>query len=133
MLMSAEDIDGFIRLESKVWTALAEGDAAADAALLREDFMGVYPSGRAGRLEHAAQLEAGPSVVDFSILDPELRVLAEGMVLLTYLAHFTRPRAHAGGEAMYVTSIWKKEGSHWLNIFSQDTPLGDSRQSSGSG
>jgi hypothetical protein len=37
-------IEDIIRLETEVWRALVSGDAVADARLLAEDFLGVYPT-----------------------------------------------------------------------------------------
>lgn len=110
----------FLELESKVWEALVAGDMQIDASLLADDFLGVYSSGMAGKEEHAAQLEGGPTVADYSLSDARLLMLAEDTVLLTYLARWTR-RATGKQDAMYITSIWKKSGEVWLNIFSQDT------------
>ena len=41
-----------LTLEHKVWAALMQGDAAADAALLLPEFLGIYPTGFAGRDDH---------------------------------------------------------------------------------
>jgi hypothetical protein len=41
--------------------------------------------------------------------------------LLVYRARYVR----AGGiaeEEMYVSSIWRRRGDGWVNLFSQDTP-----------
>ena len=50
------DLNAFIELETEVWDALRRGDAEADARLLAEDFLGVYPSGFAGRSDHAGRV-----------------------------------------------------------------------------
>jgi hypothetical protein len=110
----------FLELESKVWEALVSGDMKADASLLADDFLGVYSSGMAGKEEHAAQLMAGPTVANYSLSDAIILLLAEDTILLSYLARWTRI-ANGKQEAMYITSIWKKTGQIWLNIFSQDT------------
>src|SRR3954453_10291357 len=54
--------DRFLELETRVWQALTEGDASADASLLSEDFLGVYPTGFAGRDDHTGALTGGPTV-----------------------------------------------------------------------
>jgi len=121
--MDTNKVNFFLELETKVWEALVSGDMQADASLLADDFLGVYSSGMAGKEEHAAQLEGGPTVADYALSDSRIMVLAEDIVLLTYLARWTRI-ANGKQEAMYITSIWKKTGQAWLNIFSQDTKTG---------
>ena len=56
-----------LSLERRVWDALVTGDADADRELLADDFVGVYPTGFAGRDEHSGQLAAGPTVARYTI------------------------------------------------------------------
>ena len=119
------DLRGFLELESRVWQALAEGDAAADTALLTADFLGVYPSGYSDRAGHAGQLDQGPTTARYQICEARLRMLSDDLAMLSYRAEFTRAATGATPEAMYVTSIWQREGGHWRGIFSQDTPAED--------
>jgi hypothetical protein len=119
------DLDAFVELETKVWDALRRGDAEADARLLAEDFLGVYPSGFADRSDHAGQLANGPTVAEFELRDVRLMVLSDSNVLLSYRADWrrftTRERAHA--ESMYVSSLWSQRAGEWVNVFSQDSPV----------
>lgn len=110
-----------LQAEDRVWRALQAGDVAADAALLAPDFLGLYPSGYAGRADHAGQLAAGPTVASYAITQARALPLAEGLALLTYLASYHRP---GGGQAeqMWVSSLWRREAAGWINLFSQDTP-----------
>ena len=108
-------------METRVWEALASGDAETDAALLHPDFLGVYPSGFSDRDGHSGQLAGGPSVASYRIEGARVMQLAPDTVLLAYQAHYTRPSAPDTEEAMYVTSIWRREGTRWVNVFSQDT------------
>src|SRR5215475_10246617 len=121
--MNTNDINFFLKLESKVWAALASGDRQADESLLADDFLGVYSSGTAGKAEHAAQLINGPTIAEYSLSQAKIIVLSEGVALLTYLAHFSRYKDDGVKvqDAMYITSIWRQIGDTWLNIFSQDT------------
>lgn len=119
------DLDFFIELETKVWSALAAGDATADESLLADDFLGVYGSGTAGKADHASQLKNGPTVATYSLAKAQIQILAQDLVLLTYLAHWTRRNAPDKKEAMYITSIWRETNGNWLNVFSQDTPAED--------
>ena len=117
------DINFFLELETRVWSALAAGDKSADENLLADDFLGVYNSGMAGKAEHAGQLKDGPTVGTYSLSDARIQVLAEGVVLLAYLARWTRAGKDEVNEqeAMYITSIWREIDGMWLNVFSQDT------------
>lgn len=112
--------------ERAVWEALKAGDAAADAALLSADFLGVYPSGFAGHAEHSSQLSDGPTVAEYTLSDPHFRQLGPDCGLYSYRAAYRRP----GGseEVMFVSSIWQRRAQGWINIFSQDTPLDEADQ-----
>ena len=111
--------------EERVWQALCDGDAAADSALLAEDFLGVYPDGFATRADHAAQLERGPSIIRFTLSEARALRLGAQHGLLSYRARFLRPGRPAE-EEMYVTSVWEQRGAGWINLFSQDTPASGS-------
>ena len=118
--MSAS-VDFFVRLETAVWDALVGGDAQADRALLSDDFVGVYPTGFADRVDHAAQLDDGPTVSEFDIVSPTIRSFTEDHVLLAYEAQYRRS-PDSGPERMYVSSVWSRRENEWVNVFSQDTP-----------
>lgn len=113
----------FVALERRVWEALVTGDGEADAACLADDFVGVYPTGFAGRQAHSSQLASGPTVAEYELLRAGLLVIAPGHVMLSYLARYRRPAAESF-EEMYVSSLWSQRGAAWLNVFSQDTPVG---------
>jgi hypothetical protein len=103
---------------------LVEGDPEADAAALHVCFLSVYPSGFSGRDEHAQALAGGPTVKSYELSDLRVMRLGDGHALLAYRADYTR---FAGGKAevMYVSSIWRRAGEGWVNVFSQDTPASD--------
>ncbi|MFT6458701.1 MAG: hypothetical protein ACJARR_003250 [Pseudophaeobacter arcticus] len=111
--------------ETRVWQALVDGNPDADKAALHADFLGVYPSGFATRAEHCDQLQAGPTVSSFELTEPRLLQLGKDHVCLSYLALYQRPGT-ASRDAMYVSSIWQRQGQGWLNLFSQDTPTAGS-------
>jgi uncharacterized protein DUF4440 len=116
------DLDAFIGLERQVWEALRRGDAAADAALLSDDFLGVYPTGFANRSEHSGQLADGPTVADYELHDARLMVVSGNDAMLCYRADWHRFGADDTdpGESMYVSSLWSRRGDRWLNTFSHD-------------
>ncbi|MEM6663581.1 MAG: nuclear transport factor 2 family protein [Pseudomonadota bacterium] len=111
-------------LEEQVWTALETGDAAADESLLSPDFLGIYPTGFAGRDDHSGQLADGPTVAWHQISGARAMALSPEVALLAYRADFARS-ANGPAEVMYVSSIWRKAPGGWTNIFSQDTLPGD--------
>lgn len=108
--------------ESRVWDALVAGDAQADGRALTQDFLGVYPDGFSGRTAHMGQLDRGPTVVRYALSQARLLPLAPDLVLIAYRADLLRPGKSAD-DAMYISSIWRRMGDGWLNLFSQDTPV----------
>ncbi|PCH67061.1 MAG: DUF4440 domain-containing protein [Rhodobacteraceae bacterium] len=110
----------FIALETRVWEALVLGDAKADAALLTDDFLGVYPSGFSGRDDHAGQLVAGPVMREYALDQARLMVIGADHVMLSYRA--TYARVGGDSETMFISSLWQRAGDDWRNSFSQDTP-----------
>src|SRR5262245_44256125 len=117
-------LDDFIRLETQVWRALADGDADADGRMLSDDFLGVYPTGLADRTSHMEQLSSGSTVVSFALHEARMLVLSESAVILSYRAEFARPTSAgvSAVQSMYVSSLWCRRNGAWLNAFSQDTP-----------
>jgi hypothetical protein len=123
--MPPPTLDQIIELEVKVWEALRKGDPALDAAMLSDDFLGVYPSGFSDKVQHCGQLKNGPTVARYELKTPRLTHLGENRVMLSYLADWTRASSKApqSPEQMYISSIWECFGGKWLNTFSQDTPV----------
>ena len=116
------DLEFVVSLERGVWEALRSGDVEADRAALAPGFVGVYPTGFAGAADHAAQLERGPTVADYEIAESPMLTVAEGHVMLSYLATYRRP-GREQNESMYVSSLWSNVDGVWVNVFSQDTPV----------
>ncbi len=111
------------KLERAVWEALVAGDPAADDAHLSADFLGVYPSGFSDRDGHIGQLADGPTVAEYRISQDHHMTLGPDQHLYAYHAAYRRPD-RLEWEEMLVSSIWRRDGDTWRNIFSQDTPLG---------
>ncbi len=118
----APTLQQLLELETTVWQALCDGNAAADLAMLTVDFLGVYPSGFAGRADHVGQLDHGPSVAEFALRDARILVIGPDAAILSYRAGFSRPGAPDWSE-MYVSSLWERDPDGWRNRFSQDTPV----------
>ena len=119
--MSQLLLEDFIRLETQVWRALADGDADADGRMLSDDFLGVYPTGFEDRKSHVEQLIDGPTVESFALHDARMLAVSESAVILSYRAEFERPTSTVVSE-VYVSSLWCRRDGAWLNVFSQDTP-----------
>ncbi len=119
--MNSTMIEKFVALETAVWEALVSGDGAADAAMLSEDFLGVYETGFSDRAEHASMLDNEPIVLEYRIEDARVRKIGDQAVLLSYLGCYTKPANPAREERMYVSSLWEEVNGEWLNTFSQDT------------
>lgn len=107
--------------EKQVWQALISGDKTADAALLSNDFVGVYPDGFAKKADHTDQLNQGPTVQSYTLDYLRIMQLGTDHAVLSYRSRFRRVGKTAD-EIMYVSSIWQREGNIWVNILSQDTP-----------
>jgi hypothetical protein len=116
------DLVALVALETAVWQALVDGDAAADERLLADDFVGVTPRGLSDRDGHVGQLESGPTVRAFELSEARLVVVSDSAAMLIYRAVYERVGADTGSESMYVGSLWCTRGGEWRNVFSQDTP-----------
>ena len=112
-----------LAVETAVWEALRAGDRDADRALLAADFLGVYPTGFVDRDHHVAELDDGPTVAEFDILDTRTMVTGPECALIAYRVRF-RPTAEGAPVTWMVSSIWRREPDGSLvNTFSQDTPV----------
>ena len=110
-----------LQAETAVWDALVKGDSQADADALSDDFLGVYPDGFSGKAAHVEQVSDGATVTRFDLSEVQARALGPDHGLLCYRADYLRP-GRTETEAMYVSSIWERTETGWINIFSQDTP-----------
>lgn len=114
-----EDLSFFVALEHQVWEALQRGDAAADARLLADKFLGVYDSGIESKAQHVARAAKGPAVSHFELESPRWLSLSAGLALLAYKARWTD--AAGRSRAAFISSLWERGSDGWRNIFSQDT------------
>jgi hypothetical protein len=107
--------------ETQVWDALVKGDQVADANALHDSFLGVYSDGFAEKTDHVRQLEDGPTIEQFILSKCKVLPLGDNYAVFSYRADFLRTKKHIS-EAMYVSSVWKRNEDSWINMFSQDTP-----------
>jgi hypothetical protein len=114
------DLAALLGLETQVWDAICRGDAEADGRLLSEDFVGVYPTGFAGRAAHVAALANGPTIAEYALHDARMIVITERDAMLCYRADYRVPGSDATA-SMYVSSLWSERDGEWVNTFSQDT------------
>ena len=113
--------DELTACEITVWDALASGDQSVDSRLLSDRFLGVYGDGFADKADHVGQMGDGPTIISYELFDIRAMPVGEAHGLLSYRAVFTRASKPVA-EEMYVSSLWEKQGSGWVSIFSQDTP-----------
>lgn len=119
---TSPDLAAFVELETAVWEALVYGDQATDAKALHDGFVGLYPTGFSTKADHVAQLDDGPTVVEYLIEEARLVSIGAEAALLCYLATYLRTGEGAVTEQMYVSSLWQRIDGTWVNTFSQDTP-----------
>jgi len=117
-----EELGFFVALERQVWEALQQGDAAADARLLADRFLGVYDSGFESKAQHVARAAQGPAVSHFELEAPRLLLVSADVALLAYRARWTDREGKS--RATYISSLWERAGEGWQNTFSQDTEEG---------
>jgi hypothetical protein len=59
----------------------------------------------------------------YELSQARIMTLSQDLVLLAYRADWVpNDAAENRVETMYITSIWRREGDAWRNVFSQDTP-----------
>lgn len=122
VVMKAFPVEHFLSLEREIWSALLTGDHHADARLLSDDFLGVYPTGFARKKDHLEQLRNGPVVSEFDLSDPRTVKLSDEVYLLSYRADWVPCGDNPAKRcSMFVSSIWRNFGGQWKNVFSQDT------------
>ncbi|UWQ80625.1 nuclear transport factor 2 family protein [Leisingera sp. S132] len=121
ILTDGPRLDEILSLETSVWQAMALGDRHSDEKVLCDSFLGVYPSGFAGKADHCGQLQDGPVVAEYRLSSARLRCIGNAAALLSYRATF-RSSGSADWKTMLISSLWEKEDGKWLNTFSQDTP-----------
>ena len=110
--------------ETAVWDALVRGDMKTDEAALDDGFLGVYSDGFAEKMDHVQQLADGPTITSYQLSDLRVLSLGNDHAVLSYRAEFLRSQK-TESEAMYVSSIWRRSETGWINVFSQDTPATD--------
>jgi hypothetical protein len=87
----------------------------------REDFLGVYPDGFAGREAHSDQLAAGPTLPPTTIAEEHIRPLGPTTSSIPTARATSAPARLTRRHARHLHLGAPRGG--WINIFSQDTPL----------
>jgi hypothetical protein len=109
--------------EKQVWEAIKHKDKAADSKLLADDFVGLYETGFGSKAEHVGQMSASFELLSYDIDQVRWMQISPDAVLLLYRARCqaTGVWASACVKPQYISSLWVKRGTKWLNLFSQDT------------
>ena len=117
-------IEDFIRLETQVWQALADGDADADGRMLSDDFLGVYP--QASRIERptSSNWSTARRLHRSRCTTHECSPCPSPPCCCRTEPSSSGRTSTAGSQVqcMYVSSLWCLRDGEWLNVFSQDTP-----------
>ena len=114
--MSAE-LDRVVELELTLLRPDVRRDPAAVSALLHPDFVEVGASGRRWLRDEVIDHVVESPASDVDVRDIDARVIARGVVLLTY-------RAITEGRTTLRSSLWVSGGAHWSVIYHQGTPAG---------
>ncbi|MFO2462829.1 DUF4440 domain-containing protein [Pseudomonas sp. 15FMM2] len=111
-------------LERELHQCATRNDAQRLATLLADDFVEFGASGRIW--DSKAQVIAGLSDEVFaarSMSDFALKLLADGVALVTYRCHRAASDVQAGSESLR-SSVWRNSQAGWQMVFHQGTPLG---------
>ena len=111
-------------LERRLLDPASRADAEELAALLHDDFVEFGRSGatydKAGAIAGLIA-EAGDAPSTRLARDFEIRLLSQGVALITYVSsHRTEGAAELRSRR---SSIWTLAGGHWQMIFHQGTPI----------
>ena len=109
--------------ERAVWEAIKRKDRQADAALLADDFVGLYDTGFGTKAEHVAQMGHQFTLSAFTLSNVRVKAIDDNSALLMYKATCTATGTWKDdcAKPMYVSLLWVRRSGRWLNVFSQDT------------
>ena len=109
--------------EIGVWEALKKKDKLADRNLLAEDFIGVYKDGFGNRAEHIAQIDDKYQLTEYKLENVRVLMISADSAMIVYRATCSATGTWASdcAQPMYISSLWIRQDSNWVNVFSQDT------------
>ncbi len=109
-------------LEQELHQCTTRADAVRLSVLLADDFVEFGASGNvwASKAEVIEGLQDEVFSVR-SISDFALKMLAEGVALVTYRCQRVATEANAVGESLR-SSVWRESGGQWQMVFHQGTP-----------
>ncbi len=120
--MGMELAEHLRRLEQELHQCTTRADAARLSVLLADDFVEFGASGNVWGSK--AEVIEGLQDEVFSvrsISDFAMKVLAEGVALVTYRCQRAATDANAAGESLR-SSVWRESGGQWQMVFHQGTP-----------
>lgn len=117
--LSIADATELRRLEEAMWRAETRFDRAFQEAHFADDFVEFGRSGRVYGRRDIIRTDGHPIEASLPLPDFAVRVLAEGVVLVTYNSAVVYD-----GQTEYTrrSSIWSRKGSDWVMRFHQGTP-----------
>jgi hypothetical protein len=108
-------------LELDLLSNTTRKNAARVSSLLADGFREVGSSGRVYTKEDIVVTLQEEAPVSLSLVNFEMRLLAEGVALVTYRS--SRDERGAPTSTALRSSIWIREGETWRMIFHQGTKL----------
>jgi hypothetical protein len=121
--LDAPSIDRLRDLEERLLASEVRASPAVLDALLDEEFLEIGASGRTFDKRATIALLAAEAPVARTLRSFEARVLAPGVVLVTYRVtrHANPPHADPPFESLR-SSVWRERDGDWRLVFHQGTP-----------
>ena len=125
MSLSEADRAALRDLEESLWRSETRFDRARMEATFADDFFEIGRSGRIHTREACLALESQPIDIVLPLPDFEIRVLADGVVQITYTSLVTYDGRLERGRR---SSIWSRASGRWRLRFHQGTPFADGEE-----
>lgn len=117
------DLQELVELERLGWQSLCDGTGSAfyEALMTEEGLMVLADGMTMGRDQVAAALQSAPPWASFSIDDPKVVSVGDGVAILVYLGTGFR----TGGDAFraVMSSTYVKQAAGWRLALYQQTPV----------
>lgn len=122
--LSSEEI--LINLEKQTWELVKRKDMKAFAALVADDFYGIYPNMENVTKPMLVQFLGAVDLKSYELTDFRTTMFSKDAAVVTYKASV---RAMDNGKEfatrVNLVSGWAKRGGKWLGVFYQETLLKD--------